>query len=113
MAIDQPVEIHQQVQKAQDQELRYGMPYDTRPMEGELGLGEKMAFHGGIVICNHTNRPLFIREDFLLHKGGYYVNIFDKETEELLLVSQSPMNTAYFFIQLEEGFFLEKLPPNS
>lgn len=107
------IEHHEQIDIPRQQELRYGIPYDTRPMEGELGLGQKVVFHGGIALCNHTERPIAVREDFLLHRGGYHLTIFDLETGEMLLTAPSPMNTAYFFIKLEDGYFLEKLPPNT
>lgn len=102
--------IHQEMPK---REHHLGMPHDDKPMEGKLQTGEAITLHGNIKIGNQVGHPIEIKEEFLLTQGGYHVHIFDLETGERLLSSQSPMHSAYFFIKTEQGYALEKLEPNN
>ncbi|MBI2742708.1 MAG: hypothetical protein HYX48_02185 [Chlamydiales bacterium] len=94
-------ELHQNIQhhiQKQSHQEALRIPYDTRPMEGSLRPGEKIALHGGIIISNQSSEEILIREDFLLYKGGYHLTIIDPATGSVLISAlQSPMNTAYFF----------------
>lgn len=101
-----PVEFHQEMQQQNQEQFR--IPYDTRPLEGDLKPSEKIAMHGGIVIVNATNVHVLVRVEFHL-STGYRLFIHDPETGLLLITAQSPMNTAYLFYPAEQGYGLEPL----
>lgn len=91
------------------QEMQYRIPYDTRPMEGDLRPNQMITLHGGIVIVNATTLFVHVHEEFRLQHGGYYVSIIDTETGNLLLTMQSPMNSAYLLHKGEYGYDLTLL----
>jgi hypothetical protein len=102
-----PIEFSQEMQ--QEQRAQYRIPYDTRPMEGDLRPSQKIALHGGIVIVNATTLFVHVHEEFRLQHGGYYVSIIDTDTGNLLLTMQSPMNSAYLLHKAEYGYDLALL----
>lgn len=113
--IPQNVEMHQYVEtnKSDESNQVYMIPYDTRQMEGSLRPGEKIVFHGGVAIVNQTAQEVFIREDFLLYKGGYHITVIDPATGQLLITAQKvPMNSAHFFLFLDGVPVLEMLERN-
>ncbi len=104
----QPVEQ----QKAQQQ--HYGIPYDTRPMEAYLNPGQRVDLHGGIVILNSTSHVIFIREIFLLYRGGYHISIFNQSTgANLISYFPTPMNVSYALIQMDDQCKLEPFENDS
>ncbi len=113
MPMDLPAQ-HIEQQAQQQQQQIFAIPYDTRPMEGPLRPGEKIVLHGGIMIANHTDEEVFIREDFLLYKGGYHITVIHPPTGNVLISGQqSPMNAGYLFIIIDGQPVLEKVERNN
>lgn len=76
----------------------YKIPFDTRPMEGVIPAGGFMTFHGGVTILNQTNRDITVKEEFLLHKGGYHVGVAQSQTGFSLFM-QVPMHSQYICVE--------------
>lgn len=104
------IEFNQEadIQIPREDQQNVKIPYDTAPMEAVIGPDESVCLHGGITINNKTNAIIKINEEFLLQRGGYHLMIVD-QISGASLFAQSPMNSAYELISVEDQLILKKV----
>ena len=106
MTIELNQEADIQIPREEQQNVR--IPYDTAPMEAVIGPYESVRLHGGITISNKTNAIMKINVEFLLQRGGYHLMIVD-QISGASLFAQSPMNSAYELVSIEDQLLLKKV----